>query len=188
MGEPDLTTVNDSVVRLGVAEGQFHWHKHDDEDEFFLVLDGELEIDVEGEETFVLGPHQGVTIPRGVMHRPRARKRTVIVMVEQPAHRPSETALQNASTSSCTNPTRYGSPPDASTSNSTCRTAPAAVKPSRPPGWTRLRVIRDRRRELERTVWRRSRSPHVLASLRHGCLRCGRSRRKTAVLAVAVMD
>ena len=66
-----LTSVNDSVVRLGVVEG-----------EFFLVLDGELEIEVEGRETFVLGPQQGVTIPRGVMHRPRAPKRTVIVMVE----------------------------------------------------------------------------------------------------------
>jgi len=77
-----LTTVNDSVVRLGVVEGEFHWHKHDGEDEFFLVLDGELEIEVERGETFVLGPQQGVTIPRGVMHRPRASRRTVIVMVE----------------------------------------------------------------------------------------------------------
>ena len=65
-----LTTVNDSVVRLGVVEGEFHWHKHESEDEsedeFFLVLDGVLEIDVEGEDTFVLRPQQGVTIPRGV--------------------------------------------------------------------------------------------------------------------------
>jgi mannose-6-phosphate isomerase-like protein (cupin superfamily) len=81
-----LTTVNDSVVRLGVVEGQFHWHKHD---EFFLVLEGELEIEVEGRETFVLGPQQGVTIPRGVMHRPRAPKRTVIVMVEPATVQPT---------------------------------------------------------------------------------------------------
>ncbi len=84
-----LTRVNDAVVRLGVIEGDFHWHKHDDEDEFFLVLDGELEIDVEGEETFVLGPQQGVTIPRGVMHRPRAPKRTVIVIVEPATVQPT---------------------------------------------------------------------------------------------------
>jgi len=84
-----LTTVNDSVVRLGVVEGEFHWHKHDDEDEFFLVLDGELEIEVEGRETFVLGPKQGVTIPRGVMHRPRAPRRTVIVMVEPATVQPT---------------------------------------------------------------------------------------------------
>ncbi len=73
MGNQTLTTVNDSVVRLGVVEGEFHWHKHDREDEFFLVLEGELEIEVEGREPFALGPHQGVTIPRGVMHRPSRR-------------------------------------------------------------------------------------------------------------------
>jgi mannose-6-phosphate isomerase-like protein (cupin superfamily) len=77
-----LTTVNDSVVRLGVLEGDFHWHKHDSEDEFFLVLEGELEIEVEDREAVVLKPHDGVTIPKGVMHRPRARGRTVVLMVE----------------------------------------------------------------------------------------------------------
>ena len=80
-----LTQVNDTVVRLGVLEGEFHWHKHENEDEFFLVLDGELHIDVEGGDSFVLGPEQGVTIPRGVLHRPRAPKRTVILMVEPAA-------------------------------------------------------------------------------------------------------
>ena len=77
-----LTQVNDSVVRLGVIEGDFHWHKHDAEDEFFLVVEGELHIDVEDADTIVLGVNQGVTIPRGVMHRPRAPGRTVILMVE----------------------------------------------------------------------------------------------------------
>jgi mannose-6-phosphate isomerase-like protein (cupin superfamily) len=77
-----LTVVNDSVVRLGVVEGEFHWHKHDNEDEFFLVLEGELEIDIENDETIVLLPSQGVTIPKGVVHRPRAAKRTVMIMVE----------------------------------------------------------------------------------------------------------
>ena len=84
-----LTTVNDSVVRLGVVEGEFHWNKHDREDEFFLVLEGELEIEVEDREPFVLGPQQGVTIPRGVMHRPVARKRTVILMVEPATVQPT---------------------------------------------------------------------------------------------------
>jgi mannose-6-phosphate isomerase-like protein (cupin superfamily) len=77
-----LTRVNDSVVRLGVVEGEFHWHKHDDEDEFFLVVEGELHIDVRDDATIVLGVNQGVTIPRGVVHRPRAPQRTVILMVE----------------------------------------------------------------------------------------------------------
>jgi len=77
-----LTTVNDSVVRLGIIEGDFHWHSHAREDEFFLVLDGELHIDVEDRGTVVLAPHQGYTVPRGVRHRTRAPRRTVIVMVE----------------------------------------------------------------------------------------------------------
>jgi mannose-6-phosphate isomerase-like protein (cupin superfamily) len=77
-----LTTVNDSVVRLGVIEGDFHWHQHDDTDEFFLVLEGELLLDFEEGETVVVAPHQGFTVPRGVVHRTRAPRRTSILMVE----------------------------------------------------------------------------------------------------------
>jgi len=77
-----LTTVNDSVVRLGVLEGDFHWHKHDDTDEFFLVLEGELLIDFEDRETVSLAPHQGYTVPRTVVHRTRAPVRTSVVMIE----------------------------------------------------------------------------------------------------------
>lgn len=77
-----LTTVNDSVVRLGIIEGEFHWHKHDGEDEFFLVLEGQLLIDIEDADTVTLDPHQGYTVPRGVVHRTRAPKRTAILMVE----------------------------------------------------------------------------------------------------------
>ena len=77
-----LTTVNDSVVRLGILEGDFHWHKHDEEDEFFLVLDGELLIDFEDRETVSLKHHQGYTVPRGMVHRTRAPQRTAVLMVE----------------------------------------------------------------------------------------------------------
>ena len=79
-----LTSVNDSVVRLGIIEGDFHWHKHDDQDEFFLVLDGQLLIDLrdDGERTVTLDPRQGFTVPRGVVHRTRAPVRTSILMVE----------------------------------------------------------------------------------------------------------
>lgn len=76
-----LTTVNDAVVRLGVIEGDFHWHKHDDQDELFLVVDGELLIDLEG-RTVTLKPHQAFAVPRGVVHRTRANGRTTILMVE----------------------------------------------------------------------------------------------------------
>src|ERR1051326_8869828 len=76
-----LTQINDSVARLGLVEGEYHWHKHDDDDEFFYVVEGKLFIDVEG-RTIELEPRQGVVIPKGVMHRPRAPKRTVMLMVE----------------------------------------------------------------------------------------------------------
>jgi mannose-6-phosphate isomerase-like protein (cupin superfamily) len=76
-----LCQVNDCVVRLGVMQGEFHWHKHDEEDEFFFVLQGKFLIDLE-DKTITLEPHQGYTIPRGVVHRTRAPERTVILMVE----------------------------------------------------------------------------------------------------------
>lgn len=77
-----LCRVNDCVVRLGVFEGEFHWHKHDREDEFFFVLEGNLLLDVEGRPTVSLGPLQGLMVPRGVVHRTRAPKRTVVLMTE----------------------------------------------------------------------------------------------------------
>ena len=83
-----LTKVNESVVRLGIVEGEYHWHKHDNDDEFFFVLEGQLLIDLEG-KTIELNPNQGVTISKGVMHRPRAHKRTVMLMVETSAIQPT---------------------------------------------------------------------------------------------------
>jgi len=83
-----LTQVNESVVRLGIVEGEYHWHKHDNDDEFFFVLEGQLLIDLE-DQTIELSPNQGVTISKGVMHRPRAPKRTVMLMVETSAIQPT---------------------------------------------------------------------------------------------------
>jgi mannose-6-phosphate isomerase-like protein (cupin superfamily) len=83
-----LTQVNDSVVRIGIVEGEYHWHKHDNDDEFFFVLSGQLLIDLEG-STIELNPNQGVTITKGVMHRPRAPKKTVMLMVETSAIQPT---------------------------------------------------------------------------------------------------
>jgi mannose-6-phosphate isomerase-like protein (cupin superfamily) len=76
-----LSRVNDSVVRLGVLQGEYHWHKHDDEDEFFFVLDGHFLIDLE-DRTVDLGPQQGFVVPKGLVHRTRAPERAVILMVE----------------------------------------------------------------------------------------------------------
>ena len=76
-----LCEVNDSVVRLGVVQGEYHWHKHEADDEFFYVVEGQLLIDLE-DRTISLAPRQGVVIPKGVLHRPRAPQRSVMLMVE----------------------------------------------------------------------------------------------------------
>ena len=79
-----LCRVNESVVRLGVVRGEYHWHKHDDLDEFFYVVEGRflIDLDREGGRTIDLRAGQGVVVPKGVMHRPRAPEKTVILMVE----------------------------------------------------------------------------------------------------------
>jgi mannose-6-phosphate isomerase-like protein (cupin superfamily) len=76
-----LCKFNDSVVRLGVMQGEYHWHKHDDLDEFFYVVDGEFLIDLE-DRTVTLQPRQGFVVPKGVVHRTRAPEKAVILMVE----------------------------------------------------------------------------------------------------------
>ena len=76
-----LCQVNGSVVRVGVIEGEYHWHKHDADDEFFYVVEGQLLIDLEG-RVATLSPGQGMVVPKGVMHRTRAPQRTIILMVE----------------------------------------------------------------------------------------------------------
>ena len=83
-----LTQVNGSVVRIGIIEGEFHWHKHDLEDEFFFVLSGNLFIDLE-DRTIELVKDQGVTITKGIMHRPRAPKKVVMLMVESSGIKPT---------------------------------------------------------------------------------------------------
>jgi mannose-6-phosphate isomerase-like protein (cupin superfamily) len=79
-----LCKVNESVIRLGVMQGEYHWHKHDNDDEFFFVLSGRFIIDLEGRSIALL-PNQGVTVPKGVLHRTRAPEKSVILMVETAA-------------------------------------------------------------------------------------------------------
>ena len=76
-----LSKVNDSVVRLGIMQGEYHWHKHDNDDEFFFLLEGRFIIDLE-DRSVELKPQQGFMVPKGVMHRTRAPEKAVILMVE----------------------------------------------------------------------------------------------------------
>ena len=77
-----LCQVNDSVVRLGILQGEYHWHKHDGEDEFFFTLEGKLIIDIEDSESVELHPQQGYVVPKGVVHKTRAPEKTVVLMIE----------------------------------------------------------------------------------------------------------
>lgn len=79
-----LSRVNDSVVRLGVMQGEYHWHKHDSDDEFFFVIEGRFIIDLEGRSVELL-PQQGFAVPKGVLHRTRAPERSTILMIETAA-------------------------------------------------------------------------------------------------------
>jgi mannose-6-phosphate isomerase-like protein (cupin superfamily) len=90
-----LCKVNDSIVRLGVMQGEYHWHKHDKDDEFFYVVEGRFLIDLEPTadaapgKVVELTPRQGFVVPRGVVHRTRAPERSVILMVETASIRPT---------------------------------------------------------------------------------------------------
>ena len=83
-----LCSVNDCVVRVGIVQGEFHWHKHDAEDEFFFVLEGKLLLDLKN-ETCELKQNHGYTVPKGVMHRTRAPDRTIMLMIEGKGVRPT---------------------------------------------------------------------------------------------------
>ena len=83
-----LCTVNNSVIRLAVIEGEFHWHKHDKEDEFFYVIDGLLLIDLE-DSLIELKPKQGFSVPKGMMHKTRAPTRTSVLVIEDNTVKPT---------------------------------------------------------------------------------------------------
>jgi len=76
-----LCQVNESVVRMGVFHGEYHWHKHDEEDEFFYVVEGRFYVDLEG-RSVELTERRGIVVPKGVVHRTRAPERAVVLMVE----------------------------------------------------------------------------------------------------------
>jgi mannose-6-phosphate isomerase-like protein (cupin superfamily) len=78
-----LLQVGDVLVRLGVMQGEFHWHKHDEQDEFFFVLDGLFRIELEGAETVQLGPRQAFAVPAGMLHRPVVPVRSAVLMIEK---------------------------------------------------------------------------------------------------------
>jgi len=77
-----VSEVNDHALRIAVIDGEFHWHKHDDCDELFYVLEGELFIDLE-DQTVSLKPGEIFTVPANTMHRTRSKERTVNLCFEK---------------------------------------------------------------------------------------------------------
>jgi mannose-6-phosphate isomerase-like protein (cupin superfamily) len=79
-----LVQVGDVLVRLGVFEGgEFHWHRHDGQDEFFLVLEGALRIELEDREPVDLDRLQAFSVPAGMLHRPVAPGPSMVLMIER---------------------------------------------------------------------------------------------------------
>lgn len=78
-----LIQVGDLLVRLGVMQGRFHWHKHDEQDEFFFVLDGEFHIELDGRDAVTLWPREGFCVPAGMLHRPVVPVRSAVLMLER---------------------------------------------------------------------------------------------------------
>lgn len=79
-----LVQVGDVLVRLGVFEpGEYHWHQHDEQDELFLVLDGAIRIELEGDRSVDLGPRQLYSVPSGTQHRPVVQVPSSVLMMEQ---------------------------------------------------------------------------------------------------------
>ena len=76
-----LCEVNSSVFRLGIFEGEYHLHKHDHDDELFFVIDGSIVLETE-KGNFELGQFEGVCVPKGIMHRPIAKQKAIVLMIE----------------------------------------------------------------------------------------------------------
>ena len=79
-----LIEVGGDLLRLGVfAGGEYHWHKHQEQDEFFYVIHGRLRIDLEGHDPVELTAGTAFSVPRGMLHRPVALEPTQVLMLEK---------------------------------------------------------------------------------------------------------
>ena len=77
----EIARANDQVIRLALMHGQYHWHKHENEDELFIVFKGKIKIQTNS-GNIILNEGEGVKIPRGVDHRPIATQSSVVLMFE----------------------------------------------------------------------------------------------------------
>jgi mannose-6-phosphate isomerase-like protein (cupin superfamily) len=78
----DVAWVNDQVVRLAMIQGEYHWHKHTNEDELFYVLQGRVIIQLKDQTDVALGKGEMAVVPKGVGHCPRSEAPSYILMFE----------------------------------------------------------------------------------------------------------
>ena len=79
---------NDNEIRLVKVDGEFIWHQHDDTDELFLIIEGELELEFR-DRTVTLQPGELIVVPKGTEHRPCARKGEVKLLLIDPRDAPN---------------------------------------------------------------------------------------------------
>jgi len=79
----EITKVNEVFVRLALLQGEYHWHKHTNEDEMFLVIKGEFTMHLKDREDVLLKEGDLITIPKGVEHKPNAKKEAYVLLVER---------------------------------------------------------------------------------------------------------
>lgn len=78
----DVAQVNNQIIRLAIFEGEYHWHKHNEEDELFYVIEGEIKIQIKNMDDIILKKGEMTVIPKGIEHRPVSEKKSVILLFE----------------------------------------------------------------------------------------------------------
>lgn len=77
----DVVSFNNQVLRVAIFDGEYHWHSHQNEDEFFLIFSGSITIETENGQ-IILNKGEGTVIPKGLKHKPSANKPSLVLMVE----------------------------------------------------------------------------------------------------------
>ena len=78
----EVARINDQVVRMALLEGEYHWHKHKNEDELFYVIKGEIIIQLKGQADITLSKGQMAVVPKGVVHCPKSLESSYALMFE----------------------------------------------------------------------------------------------------------
>lgn len=78
----EVARINDQVIRMALLEGEYHWHKHKNEDELFYVIKGKIVIQLKDESNITLSEGQMAVVPKGVEHWPKSLQPSYVLMFE----------------------------------------------------------------------------------------------------------